>query len=78
MCTDQISDRKLFSKSRSLRMSDRAACRFWLTITKVARKIASRLTTMVSNPKGNSSNFSAAPNIPTLTAIQMANHAVWM
>ena len=52
MCTAQISARRFVSKSSWARMSERAACRFWLTITNVDRKIASRLTIIVSSPNG--------------------------
>ena len=55
-------------------MSARADWRFWLTITNVERKMASRLTIIVRSPNGNSSNVRAAPNSPTLIAIQMPNH----
>ncbi len=74
MWTDQISDRRLVSKSSSLRISARAACRFWLTITKVDRKMASRLTIIVSSPKGNLSNLADAPRTPTFTSTQIPNH----
>ena len=49
MCTDQISPRMLFSKSRSLRRSERAAWRFWLIITNVDKKIASSDTIIVNS-----------------------------
>ena len=78
MCTDQISDRRLVSKSSWARMSALAAWRFWLTITKVERKIASRLTIIVSSPKGNLSNLNDAPSIPTFTSTQIPNQTEWM
>jgi hypothetical protein len=59
-------------------MSARAAWRFWLTITNVDRKMASRLTIIVSSPKGNLSNSSDAPIRPTLRTIHTPNHAEWM
>src|SRR2546421_3398540 len=50
------------------------AWRFWLTITNVDRKIASRLTIMVSRPNGYRSKTSAAPASPTFSRIQTPNH----
>src|SRR6266545_885439 len=74
MCVAQTSDRRLASKSSWLRTSVRIAWRFWLTITNVDRKIASRLTIMVSRPNGYRSNISAAPTRPRLSTIQPPNH----
>ena len=58
-------------------MSALAAWRFWLTMTKVERKMASRLTTIVRRPKGNLSNTSAPPTSPTLARIHSPNQTVW-
>jgi hypothetical protein len=49
---------------------------FWLIITNVARKIASRLTIMVRRPKGNLSKASEALTRPRLTATQTPNQTV--
>ena len=46
----------------------RASARFWEIITKVERKIASRLTIIVSNPYGYFS---------TGRLIHVTNHAMW-
>ena len=51
MCIAQISERRLASKSSWLRTSVRMAWRFWLTMTKVDRKIASRLTIHGEQPE---------------------------
>lgn len=59
-------------------MSALADWRFWLTITKVDRRIASGLTIIVSSPNGNVSNSSDAPRIPTLTITHAANQNEWM
>src|SRR5512135_94877 len=47
-------------------------------MTKVDRKIASRLTIMVSSPKGYGSKMRALPRAPRFTAIHPPNHATWM
>ncbi|MGI5459702.1 hypothetical protein ACQEWB_42340 [Streptomyces sp. CA-249302] len=46
-------------------------------MTKVERKIASRLTIMVSRPKGYGSQIAPLPNTPSLHAIHTANHRAW-
>ena len=64
---------RLVSKSRLARTSALVASRFWLIMTKVDRKIASRLTIIVSRPNGKSSNTSAEPTSPALSTIQTVN-----
>ena len=75
MCTAHTSARRLVSKSSWLRMSALAAWRFWLTMTNVDRKIASKLTIMVRRPKGNLSKTSAPPMAPTFSSTHTPNHA---
>ena len=75
MCMAHTSERRFASKSSWLRTSVRNAWRFWLTMTKVDKKIASRLTIMVSRPNGYRSNSSAAPTNPMLSRIQTPNQA---
>jgi len=64
MCTDQIPERTLASKSSSGRTSVGAARRFWLITTNVESSIPSRLTISVSKPYRNGSKINAAPNRP--------------
>jgi len=78
MCTDQISERRFVSKSTWAADVERRPWRFCLTITNVAKKMDSRLTTIVKRPNWNLSNSRATPSAPTLTVIQTANQAVWM
>ena len=63
----------LVSKSSVARTSARAASRFWLIMTNVERKMASRLTAIVSRPNGKASNTRALPSRPALSTTHTEN-----